>query len=153
MMYRISRPFTHLARIVSLAIVSIVTSSLPATAQTPTGPTFTVNTTADKAAGDVVGSQIVDCTAAGQPCTLRAAVAQGGGTINLPAGNYALTSYGTGDGVLFFAAHDSAIVGAGAASTAITNSSGQRVMFVRDLALSGSGVTMATTDDGVQTGV
>src|SRR5258708_37832278 len=137
-------------RTVCFAVMSIV-ASLLATPALAAGPTFTVNTTEDKVAGDLVGGQTVDCTTAGQPCTLRAAVEQGGVTINLPSGTYALTSFGTPDGVFLFA-RDAAIVGAGAATTTITNSSGQRLAFIRDHTLSVSGVTIVGTDAGTQRG-
>ena len=101
------------------------------------------------------------CTAAANDCSLRGAIqfanANAGTTINVPAGNYNLNISGAGEGFsgdasvgdLDISADDTAIVGAGASTTVITQTSaGDRVFevnpfLVADLTTSISGVTIS----------
>ena len=116
--------------------------------------TITVDRTDDTAAASL-------CTAAPNDCSLRGAIAfanlSPGTTINVPAGNYNLTISGAGEGFsgnnsigdLDITGNNTSIVGAGAATTIITQTSpGNRVIEVNPFLVTGlvtsiSGVTIS----------
>jgi hypothetical protein len=137
---------------------------------TPVLASITVDRTDDAAGASA-------CTAAANDCSLRGAIAfanlNPGTTINVPAGTYNLTISGAGEGFsgdnsvgdLDITGNNTTIVGAGAASTIITQtSSGDRVIEVNpfldasfttsisDVTISGGTETTAVGGGGIISG-